>query len=191
MDSASYHPCGGLFVFTTFISKLFNKNNMQNESGQVKRKRWFLRWWMFPVYFIVFMIFLVLVAGSSAPSTTTTTAQAPAPAVPEVAKPAIVVSAVRLYGDYKENEIAADAKYKGNVVKVSGIVNSIGKDILSTPYVTLAADQYGFSTVQCMFSRQDEPVLAQVSKGSSITLQGTVSGYTILTPIINGCQIVK
>lgn len=161
-------------------------------SGKGKRK-WYLRWYMIPVYFFVFIIFLsVMAASSPSPATTASTSgSTQTPAVVEPPKPVINVTAVKLYNDYKANEVAADATYKGNVVRVSGTVETIGKDILSNPYVTLKADQYGYNTVQCLFSRQDEPLLAQLTKGNSIVLQGTVSGYTILSPMVDDCQIVK
>ena len=49
----------------------------------------------------------------------------------------IKVSAEALYNAYNQNQVAADAKYKGNLVEMTGVIGSIGKDILNNPYVTL------------------------------------------------------
>lgn len=111
-------------------------------------------------------------------------------ATTEPAKPPIVVTAVKLSEDYKANEVAADAKYKDNPVKVSGIIYSISKDILDNPFVSLQGDQYGVNNVHCTFPRNDEPELAKISKGQQITLQGSVSGK-MMDVIVNDCQIVE
>src|SRR6185312_15488371 len=102
----------------------------------------------------------------------------------------IVVSASTLSTAYQGNEVAADAKYKGNLVQVNGIVYNVGKDITNTPYVELQAGQYDPFGIQCFFSQDDEAALAQVSSGQSITLEGTVSGKEI-NVLVEGCRIVN
>lgn len=69
-------------------------------------------------------------------------------------------------------------KYKDKVVEISGTVDSIGKDITDTPYVTLQAsgDILG---VQCMFDNQYKGQLAQLQKGQQIRVQGTCKGKTL------------
>jgi aspartyl/asparaginyl-tRNA synthetase len=90
------------------------------------------------------------------------------------------VSAGDLYSEYKANEVAADAQYKGKTVQVTGIVDSIGKDILDTAYVTLTeGGEYEMWGVQCMFAEKYESELAQLSKGQTVTIQGKVEGYLI------------
>jgi uncharacterized protein YqgC (DUF456 family) len=101
------------------------------------------------------------------------------------------VTAIQLAEDYKANEIAADAKYKGKLLEISGIVGSIGKDILSTPYITFQTEQYAIiNQVQCMFAKTDEQVLANLSKGQSVTVTGEVSG-SVGNIIVNGCKVIK
>lgn len=46
---------------------------------------------------------------------------------------AIVISPRTLYSEYKENEVAADMKYKDKLLRIEGKVDSIGKDILDDP----------------------------------------------------------
>lgn len=104
--------------------------------------------------------------------------------------PSIKVTAIQLSEDYKSNEVAADAQYKGKLVEVSGTVNTIGKDILDTPYVSLQTDQYSIVGVQCMFDKNSEQQLINLSKGQSISLQGEVSGK-LMNVIIRGCSITK
>src|ERR1700736_1804386 len=46
----------------------------------------------------------------------------------------ITILANALYRAYDANEVAADEKYKGKSVKITGKVQNIGKDILGSPY---------------------------------------------------------
>lgn len=101
---------------------------------------------------------------------------------------AIKVSAFKLSEDYKANEVAADANYKGKLVEVTGIVDNIGKDILDTPYVSLKTGEYSIVGIQCMFEGGSEGQLASLSKGQSATLQGEVSGK-MMNVIIRGCKL--
>jgi hypothetical protein len=162
------------------------------------RKNWFRRHYILSTIGGIFILLMIIgsIGGSKTPSSTSlatgeSNTSNPNPQPVQPAQSAIKVTAVDLGGAYKANEVAADAKYKGNLVQVSGIVNTIGKDITSTPYITLKIDEYGISSVQCMFSKDSENQLAQISKDTSITLQGTVSGYTIGNVLVRDCQIVK
>ncbi|MFA5000753.1 MAG: hypothetical protein WC531_00790 [Candidatus Paceibacterota bacterium] len=110
----------------------------------------------------------------------------------EVVKPeAIKITATALAEAYKSNEVAADAKYKNKLVEVSGFVDSIGKDILDSPYITLSTGQYSVTFIQCFFSKADEPVLAKFSKGQSLRLEGEVSGLTLISVVLKGCRAVE
>jgi len=103
----------------------------------------------------------------------------------------MTVSAIQLNADYQANQISADAKYKGKLIDVTGTINTIGKDVLNDPYVTLNTSQYSAFEVQCMFSQVDKSKLASLSSGQIITLQGIVNGQTLTNVIIDGCSIVK
>lgn len=91
------------------------------------------------------------------------------------ARPPVSVSAKKLASEYKANEIAADQKYKDRVASISGTVESIGKDILATPYVVLTGAGF-FPAVQCFFSDADQGTLARLRKGQSITIRGRIDG---------------
>lgn len=104
---------------------------------------------------------------------------------------ALKVTAVQLAEAYKANEVAADAKYKGKALEISGLVGNIGKDILDTPYITFQTEQYAIiNQVQCMFAKNDEQILATLSKGQSVKVSGEVSG-SMGNIIVKGCRIVN
>jgi len=148
-------------------------------------KKFYKRWW-FWVIIVVVIIGIASSGDNSKQGATGSQTQAAA----EQQKAATKVTALALAGAYKDNEVAADATYKGQIVEVSGTVDTIGKDVLDTPYITLATGQYSFESVQCMFAKSDEPQLATVTKGQSITLRGEVSGK-MGNVLVRGCSIVQ
>lgn len=91
--------------------------------------------------------------------------------------PIASLSAVSLFGAYEDNEVAADEQYKGKILEVSGVVDSIGKDILNQPYIALSLGQpYKIGRVQCFFSDSDISKLAKISKGAEIRVRGKCIG---------------
>jgi tRNA_anti-like len=143
--------------------------------------------------FLVIVLSTILGTVMSKDVVTTKTSDQVATSTKEeiVVEPAIKVTATKLIADYKANEVSADAKYKSKIVEVSGLVDTIGKDLLDTPYIALSnGEQYSFEKVQCMFSKSNEAELANVTKGDRITLKGEVSGK-LGNVLVRGCAIVK
>lgn len=101
--------------------------------------------------------------------------------------PAVEISASQLYKDYESNGVAADQKYKGKVLRVSGVVNNIDRDIMDKIYVTLKGDQY-FGDVQCFFAEDHVNMAAQLSKGQRITVKGKCEGK-LMNVMLKGCVI--
>ena len=95
------------------------------------------------------------------------------PKVTSDSNPSVTISASKLYKEYNENEIAADEKYKGKIIEVTGVIRDIGNDIMNNAYVTLAGDEY-FGDIQCYFNKKS--VVAKLSKGKRITIIGSCSG---------------
>jgi len=96
------------------------------------------------------------------------TTNAPAP---------VSVTATSLYQDYEANEVAADEKYKSKTLAVSGTVDSIGKDIADTMYVSLSSGkQYSITNVQCMFGDEHKNALSRLNKGQKVTIKGRCDG---------------
>ena len=91
--------------------------------------------------------------------------------------PSISVSAEQLISEYKDNEIAADQKYKGKLIQVTGRVDHVGKDIVDSMYVTVKGKgKYEFVTVQCFFDDSWATRLSYLSEDYPITVQGTCDG---------------
>ena len=93
--------------------------------------------------------------------------------VPESGTP---VTAKDIIGSYKSNEVSADSLYKNRSLLVTGLVDTIGKDLLDRPYVTLnAGERISFPSVQCMGSRNSTE-FASLRKGQEIKVIGICKG---------------
>ena len=107
------------------------------------------------------------------------------PKVTSDSNPSVTISASKLYKEYNENEIAADEKYKGKIIEVTGVIRDIGNDIMDNAYITLVGNEY-FGDIQCYFN--EKSVVAKLSKGERITVIGSCSGLMINVQI-NNCIV--
>ena len=179
---------GGLFVYPPHITKSYQALIMETNTPVAKKPFYKNKW-----VWIGAVVFLIIIGSSGEPSETAKTADsAPEAEQVEAVEVALEVTATKLIADYKANEISADGMYKDKLVKVTGVVGTIGKDVLNNPYVTLTNETpYGFEAVQCIFSKADESNLVSLSKDTRITLQGTVSGMSLTNVLIKGCSLVN
>lgn len=113
------------------------------------------------------------------------------PAAGEAAQagPALDVQLETLLSEYKDNEVRADANYKGKVIKISGKVDDIKKDILNSPYVTVGTGkQFEIPQVQCMLRKDASGAAMQLSKGADVTVIGKVDGL-MMNVLVRDCSI--
>jgi hypothetical protein len=86
--------------------------------------------------------------------------------------PSYTLTADQLFFEYKADEVAADNKYKGKVVLISGPIRMIGK-LMGTAYIVIGG--HGFlDGVQCMFG--ESAGVGSLSKDSQVTVKGEVGG---------------
>jgi hypothetical protein len=96
-----------------------------------------------------------------------------------------------LLAQYKDNEVRADAIYKGKVVEVGGIVGDIKKDITDTIYVTLGTGEWlQIPQVQCFFPDSKARETARLSSGQHVRMRGTVKGL-MMNVLVEDCDIVQ
>ena len=156
------------------------------QTADKPKKKWYLRWWMIVIYVLVAFSAVGTLTGSKNSGTSATAAQqtAPEPA-------AIVVTSDKLASDYKDNQVAADAKYKDKIVEVTGTVDSIGKDVTDSSYVTFEGESHYsvINKIQAYFSKANESSLIDVKKGQKLTLRGRVEGGSF-NVIIRDSEIV-
>ena len=99
------------------------------------------------------------------------------------------ITAYALSAEYEANEVAADEKYEDNILYVEGVIDTIGKDILDIPYITLE-DGTTFGGVQFMFKKGDESIVAGLTKGQHVTVRGECEGEIIFNIIFRGSSII-
>lgn len=95
----------------------------------------------------------------------------------------------QILNEYKSNEVAADEKYKDRKVQVTGIINSIGKDLLGTMYVTLGTgQQFELYFFQAMFDDEYKSQIVSLRKGDKITVVCRVTGL-IINVLAEECEL--
>ena len=92
------------------------------------------------------------------------------------------VSAAQLTAEYESNESAADEKYHGKVLLVTGVISKIYRGFLYTPYVELEAG------VRCNFSDTEDPVMLTLTEGQTVSMKG-LGDRLFLAVELRGCTV--
>ncbi|MEZ6126821.1 MAG: hypothetical protein R3C49_27205 [Planctomycetaceae bacterium] len=108
-------------------------------------------------------------SGTGTQRSRETIAEAPAESV-------IQISANQLFAEYEANDIAADKKYKDQILEVSGSVGDISRDILDNIYVTLKTGEYKLFSIQCFFADDFEDRAAELRPGQYLRIRGRCDG---------------
>jgi hypothetical protein len=88
---------------------------------------------------------------------------------------AIEVSAADLVGAYTGNAVRADASYGGKTLKITAVVNEIGRSSRGNYFARLAGA--GNDSVDVYFASFEMDRLATVDKGQTITIIGDCFGF--------------
>ena len=102
--------------------------------------------------------------------------------------PSYTLTATELYNAYESNEVAADAKYKGKIVVVSGTIQSIGKDIMDEAYIVIGGST-SLDGAQCMFTKDQEASVARLAKGQDVRVKGEVTGRIVGNVLVRKCSL--
>jgi hypothetical protein len=117
-----------------------------------------------------------------------------APPTGASAAPAVTAKAGELLTEYSTNAVAADAKYKGKLLQVSGKFGSAQKAPLLGYAVQLLpedASDVNTSAVQCFIVESAEADVAKLQPGQMITIQGTCDGQVLSQVKLSKCSLVK
>lgn len=172
---------------------------LKSEADKLKKaknkKPVYKKWW----FWLIVFIFAVNIFGGgddspsgSTNSTTRATTQATTQTATKATEPeetVIEISPEDLQQAYSENEVAADEKYDGKMLKITGTIDSIGKDIVDKVYVTLETGEY-WEEIQCYFSSKAQiEAVANLKSGDVITIIGRCDGLSIGNVIVKNCEI--
>jgi hypothetical protein len=93
------------------------------------------------------------------------------------------ITAVQLCLDYETDEAAADKKYIGQLLEVSGIITELSNTQQDNTVVMLNGGATG--GVQCTFSATENGLV----KGTSITIKGFCNGYLMPDVKLDRCVL--
>jgi len=102
----------------------------------------------------------------------------------------ITITSYQLFSEYEANDIAADKKYKGKVLQVSGSVGDISRDILDSIYVTLKTGEFKIFSIQCFFADSFEDEAAKLRPHQFLTIRGRCDGK-FGNVMLKDCIIVR
>ncbi|WP_395854744.1 zinc-ribbon domain-containing protein [Cystobacter fuscus] len=96
-----------------------------------------------------------------------------------------------LLAEYTDNEVRADASFKGKLIQTSGVVDDVKRDVLNTVYVIVGTGKrYEVRQVQCFLDEDNAQTVASLTKGSRVTIRGRVEGL-MMNVLVKDCEIVQ
>lgn len=171
--------------------RAYREGEIQQEGKQKQKKR-------SPVLIVcIAVIGFSLLAGFAAYILShglpfiTPVSSSPAPQIAPTTAEVIKITAEELLKAYYANRKSAEAKYKGKVLQVSGVVGSVGKNVVGTRFVKLAGDYIEAWRVQCMFDGENESQLASLTIGQGVIVQGTCDDYLPPDVTLKDCFLVR
>ncbi len=110
----------------------------------------------------------------------------------EPKKEVLEVNARTFVGEFDKNQLAAEEKYKGKIIKTSAYIDNISEDILGNPFLSLnpSSDKYYVGTsMQCYFDNKSE--LTDLENGQKVTVIGKVDEQSLGIISIKDCKVVE
>ncbi len=105
---------------------------------------------------------------------------------------AIQIAATDLISEYRENEIAADLKYKDKLLYVTGVIEDFSVGLFDQKYLSLSDDEaFSFRSVHCNISDENVGLLVDLEKGQEVVVKGLSDGMTILSISLDDCTVVE
>jgi hypothetical protein len=106
----------------------------------------------------------------------------------------VAVPAAQLLQEFQADPAAADQKYRGKYLEVSGVVERVGRNRDQTPFVILhAGDETARIKVECFFDPaddEDETRVERLGKGQAVTVRGEFGGR-VSNVQLRECVLVK
>ena len=101
-----------------------------------------------------------------------------------------VLTATGLFQAYESDETAADMRYKGKVLYVTGKIVDVESDLMGGYSVSLLADIRSGGIVSCKFSAGQLNYLAKLTTGDYARIKGRFSGKAPVLTVAD-CVLVN
>ncbi len=97
--------------------------------------------------------------------------------------------AADLVAEFKNNEPAADAKYKGKVVEVTGRVKLVS-DLGGVSDISVELDGVNLASVDCHFASTQRAAVSGLTPGTTVTVRGRCAGLVVFDVELNDCIVM-
>lgn len=136
-------------------------------------------------------VLVVLAALGSAGDPDATKAEA-TPKVAEQQQPETApteVTAAELYSAFDKNEVAAQKRYGGQVLAVTGVIEDITLDLTNDPVVRLAGGNGPLASVSAHFPKDATDATASLEKRQKVTVVCGKVSEVMGMPQLNDCKL--
>lgn len=147
---------------------------------------------MFKHYFLYSIVGLVLAGFLFSRTRASESKEKSAPLGAPVVSPDGIVSvgAMRLWRDYEENEVAADIRYKGKRLRVTGTLVSVERDYDGRPVLHLRSGNPIFLTMATL-DRAYLPDAAHLRKGDQVVVRCIGASREMRMPQLEKCMLLE
>ena len=111
---------------------------------------------------------------------------------PPLTPPVVIqeVLAEDLWARYEQGQQVGDAAYLGKTIRITGVIDETGEDLLGAPFVSVQTHGKGY--VQCTFDTTWAALIEQLGPGDPLTIQGRVEGLSkSIIVVVGDCEIVQ
>ena len=102
----------------------------------------------------------------------------------------IAVTARQLNEDYERNEVAADAKYVGNYVMVTGVIYSVTEAVGKYDVKLETDDFISVTNIVCKVDKDEEATILALAAGDNVMVLGKVDGKSVFDINLRDCTLV-
>jgi len=127
-------------------------------------------------------------AGVSQPTADVADSTEQSASAPQPAAAIYRTSAVKLFQDYEQNEVATDEKIAGSEVEITGSIASIDKDFMGHPQLKMEIGR-DFDTVMLTLDKAEIPRAGRLRRGEMITAMCQKVVRVISTPSASDCVL--
>lgn len=92
-----------------------------------------------------------------------------------------------MVSDYDVNTVAADAKYKGRRLELTGAVSDISTDVLNNAYLIVRSNTPNHPTVRAELHESQRTLAASLLPGKSVQMVCTGAGDVLKRPQLKAC----
>ncbi len=104
----------------------------------------------------------------------------------------LVVKATEVAKNYQANEIAADRRFKGKVVQITGQVKRVHKKRAISCVDFMTGLELSLLSIECQFDAKSSDDLGKLTKGQEVTIVGKVVGKGLFSTVeIKECVLTK